>query len=83
MDKVTNDTEALEVCKENKMKIEFKTDSNYDREFVVVNLGFKEVAGKTLVEAVNRIVDLYHNAPVNYEKLDWYEESQKYLYGRR
>ena len=83
MNKVTNDLEALALCKEHRMKIDFRKDFNYDREYVVVNLGFKEVAGKTLVEAVNRIVDLYHNAPINYEKLDWYEESQKYLYGRR
>lgn len=83
MYKVTNELEALALCKEYMMKIDFRKDFNYDREYVVVNFGFKEVAGKTLIEAVNRIVDLYHNAPINYEKLDWYEESQKYLYGRR
>lgn len=83
MNKVTNDAEALVLCKENQMKIEYKRDASFNRDYVVVTLGFKEVAGKTLVEAVNRITDLYHNAPVNYEKLEWYQESQKYLNGKQ
>lgn len=83
MQKVNNEIEALEVCKEHKMKIEFKKDTNFNREFVVVTLGFKTVAGKTLVEAINRLVEMYHTAPIDHEKLDWFEESQKYLHGVR
>lgn len=83
MRKVNNESEALELCKGHTMKIEFKKDTNFKREFVVVTSGFKTVAGNTLVEAVNRLVDLYYIAPVNYEKLEWYEESQKWLHGIR
>lgn len=83
MQKVMSETEALLLCKENRMKIEFKTDSTSQKHYVVVTSGFKEVAGNTFVESVNRMVDLYHTAPANHEELDWYQESQRYLYGKR
>jgi hypothetical protein len=83
MEKVNSELEALQLCKEHTMKIEFRKDTNFNREFVVVTLGFKTVAGQTLLEAVNRLVEMYHTAPINHEKLEWYEENQKYLHGVR
>lgn len=77
--KVSTELEALEFCKENYCRIEF-IQENYERNaHVVVTLGLvAKSGGKDLVEAVNRIVDMYFTPEVEYEKLPWWEDQKKY-----
>lgn len=84
MRKVKSEIEALSVCKEYRCKVEFRKDFNLNREFVVISLNaWTTVAGKDLVEAVNRLNDLYYNAPIDYENLEWMENNKKLLNGTR
>lgn len=80
MDKVTTELEALDFCKEYGCRLEFIRKSNNTPAHVILRLGIcLDVLGKDLVEAVNRIVDMYHTAPNDYEKLDWWKD-YKYFY---
>lgn len=80
MNRVTTEQEALEICKEYQCNIKFwKSDSfNKIPAHVDVELGFNNVKGKDLVEAVNRMSELYHTAPVYFEELSWWEENENY-----
>lgn len=75
MNKVSNELEALNLCKEHGCKVEFKKQSYDTPAHVVIVLGIIiEVLGKDLTEAVNRMVDMYNTAPNDYEKLEWWQD---------
>lgn len=75
MQKVTTELEALQVCKEYQCEVEFRKEFYQIPEHVIISLNaWTKIIGKDFIEAVNRLVDIYHTAPCNYEKLDWWEE---------
>jgi len=77
MNKVTTELEALALCKEYQCEIQFRKASNNGRtpEHVIVKFGFNDIIGKDLIEAVNRVVDIYHTAPCNYGELSWWTDN--------
>lgn len=79
MDKITNELEALDYCRENQLKIEFFRQRYLGKEFVVISKGAQQVAGKDFVEAVNRYVEFIKTRPIEHDKLSWFEESQELL----
>lgn len=70
--KVKTKMEALEFCEEHQCKIEFRKALFGTPKHVIVNHGLVgEAIGRDLVEAVNRIIDLYHTPPIKHEELPW------------
>lgn len=79
--KVTTEIEALKFCKENQCKIEFRKETSNIPAHVKVSLGLvADTIGKDLVEAVNRVVDMYFTPPDNYDKLSWWNEQKTFYY---
>lgn len=77
--KVTTELRALEFCKENHCKVEFKKESYDTPEHVIITLGLvAKAGGKDLVETVNRIIDMYFTPPIKHEELPWWEDQKKY-----
>lgn len=78
---IKNDHEALNYCKKNLVKIDFKKNYQPKRTYVILTRGFLQVGAQNLTQAVNRLEEMYHIAPNDYEKLKWIEDSQAYLRG--
>lgn len=79
MKKVCNELEALQLCREYQCEILFRKQRYNIPEHVIVSLNaWTKIAGKDLIEAVNRLVEVYHTAPVNHEQLVWWKEQQQY-----
>lgn len=79
MKKVINELEALQLCKEYQCEISFKKQFYNTPEHVIISLNaWTKIIGKDFVEAVNRLVEVYHTAPCDYEKLDWWKENQNF-----
>jgi len=79
MGRVKTESEALQLCREYQCSVTFRKKSYEIPEHVIIYLNaWTKIIGKDFVEAVNRIVDVYHTAPCNYEKLDWWGESQNF-----
>jgi hypothetical protein len=75
MKKVETESEALKLCKEFQCQITFRKQYYRTPEHVTVSLNaWTKIIGKDLIEAVNRLVEVYHTAPINHDKLDWWEE---------
>jgi len=82
--KVKTESEALQLCREYQLQIEFRKEFYTIPEHVLVSLNaWTKVIGKDFIEAVNRIVEAYNTAPCDYEKLDWWEESQNFYKAKR
>lgn len=73
--------EAYNFCVENQCSITFittYTHANYPSH-VVVNYGLMpRVIGLDIIEATNRLKEMMHTAPCNYEKLSWWKESTEF-----
>jgi len=79
MRKVKTELEALEICKDYQCDITFRKQYYGTPEHVIVSLNaWTKIIGKDLVEAVNRLVDVYYTAPCNHENLEWWEEHQNF-----
>jgi len=84
MKKVQTELQALQLCKEYQCEIKFRKQSHNTPEHVIVVLNaWTKIVGKDLIEAVNRLVDVYHTIPCYYEKLDWWEEVQNFYKSKR
>jgi len=80
MNKVTTELEALALCKEYQCEIQFRKQYYQTPEHVTVSLNaWTKIIGNDLIEAVNRLVDVYHTAPYNYEKLSWWNEHKNFF----
>jgi hypothetical protein len=81
MIKVQNESEAIQLCKEYQCEIKFWKQGYNVPEYVVVSLNaWTKIAGRNLIEAVNRLVDVYHTAPINQETLEWWKDHENLYY---
>jgi hypothetical protein len=80
MNKVTTELEALELCKKHQCEIRFTSQFYQSPTYVIIYLNaWTKVVGKDLIEAVNRLVDVYHTPRCDYEKLPWWNDYEKIL----
>jgi hypothetical protein len=71
MEKVNTESDALILCREYQLQIEFRKEYYGVPEYVSCHLNaWTKVIGKNFIEAVNRMVEIYHTTPCNYEKLE-------------
>jgi hypothetical protein len=79
MKKVQTELEALQLCKEHQCEIQFRNKCYNKPKHVIISLNaWTKIIGKDLIEAVNRLVDVYHTAPCNYGKLEWWNEYDEF-----
>ena len=82
-EKVKNESEAIEFCKKNQCRIEFRNEMYGTPEHVILEMGIHhKTIGRDLIEAVNRAVDMYNTRPIDYEKLPWWKEQQNFYIRR-
>lgn len=80
MNKVTTELEALQLCKEYKCEIRFTSEFYQSPTYVIISLNsWTQTVGKDLIEATNRLVDMYHTARGNYENLPWWNEHREFF----
>lgn len=83
MDKIKTIEEAWKFCEENGCSIIFNKAIYIKPKSVEVSMGIDlNVLGNDLLEAVNRLVDMYNTPPVKHEELKWWEDYLFLKYGR-
>lgn len=81
MEQVQTELEALALCQKHCMKVEFCKNHQKDYSYVVINFAFQQTAGRSLVEAVNRVVEMYHTPRGEIKELPWYANSEALMIG--
>lgn len=75
MDRINTIEDAWKFCEENGCSIVFNKAIYRKPKSVEVSMGIDlNVLGNDLLEAVNRLVDMYNTPPIKHEELEWWED---------
>lgn len=78
---VTTELEALAVCQEQCLNVDFRKNHQKGYAYVVLRFGFFDIAGRTLIEAVNRVIEKNQTPHGEVKELPWYSDSEALMLG--